>query len=266
MNKRIAKEYIYLLVCIVITLFGFLGIWGWNVYWKSQYSKHEEHFKAIDKDFRLITGICSHFSSSIYECRDMNEYLSYLSQNSNAKEAYLLVFDSSPNFDSHKEFKKQFLHTYPNQVDFESVVRSYGTDLNRLHSEVLQMKDTAFSKILPWSEEDYEGWSGYHLFEVEPYKMGLSDSKADRLANYISYYDSYYDGERGLYVIPHDRLRYFQDDIEYSINKGWEAGDVMTGKKLLFYIFISTLLVFFGVRYFFKTIIWSVKILRSPEA
>lgn len=262
-SKLLAREYLYFLACILLTLLGWIGIFVWNKYWTKTYKKLDSAYIECDSDYNLISSICDYFPRELPDCNSREGFMEFLSKPQNPSKVHTFLEEYSPYYNADKEFIEKFLNTFPTAITLEVKLESYGGNLEERRFELQEERNNAFSNILPNSEDDLRGWSGFTLFELEPNSLDISSYDKETMIESLIDFQKYYDESESLYVIPHWRSMEFESDFEYAVRKGWKAGDVMTVKKVLFYIFLLSVLLLFGVRYFFRTIVWSVKAVRA---
>lgn len=262
-SKQIAKEYLYFLACILLTLLGWIGILVWNKYWTKTYKELDSAFSELNSDYNLISSIYNYFPEEFTDCRSRESFMRFLSKHQNSNKVHTFLKEYSPYYIADKEFIDEFLNTFPTAITLEVKIESYGGNLEERRFELFKERDNAFSNILPSSEDDLRGWSGFTLFELEPNSLDISSYDKATMIESLLDFQEYYDESESLYSIPYRLSLEFESDFEYAVRKGWKAGDVLTVKKMLFYFFLLSVLLLFGVRYFFRTIVWSVKVVRA---
>jgi hypothetical protein len=263
-SKLLAREYLYFLACILLTLLGWIGIFVWNKYWRAEYERLNTEYSLIVDDYMLLNGVFSEYHRNVRSTSSLKEFVNDLVGDeayANEYFEYIKSFDYGLYYEDRKA--KDFIEKFPNFNSFRNFLTRDGQNISEVFNTILENKERAFDNILYWSEEDLKGWSGFNLYELDPNSLDISEREKSNMRYDLEDYEWYYDRVRMLYIIPIRMSDEFEGNFEYSVSKGWEAGDVLTIKVVLIKIFLFSFLVLFGVRYFIWTVRWSFKAIRT---
>jgi hypothetical protein len=265
MKKKIAREYFLFLVGLGVTGLTFLSLVVWTKYYESLSQDQFNSLTKVEEDLRKFNKIYKKMTSCYYDIGSRDQFARdilkvqvveniYSSLNEAYSDGtisyceidlrdYLLGFYKTP-FDMHLAF----------YYDNKGIVE---------HQKIERQKlDGLVDNIIPYNAEAFRNTVGYRVFRVNRNLENLTTKERNSVESYL--WDFYrYNDEYDLFEVPLDEVDVFISNVPIveEVTVSTPFGKTILSKTAI--VAGIYFLLFFLLRYFYYTVVWSIRTMRA---